>query len=193
MKKPIKDMSVKQLLLEISSLPINARGEIIQLELGLGRQVGEIRVIEKFTEIMAPALKVLEERGYVLKSKKEFNGCTWFIAKDKKLLEEAMSLCKRPIQKSDEERFGELMGYPKTAIESFHKRETLRSESLDSILGFKPLIFSMAFSRDRNNLMQELVFLARSYEAVLEYAPELIDYEIKKEKIMCFIDRFIGD
>jgi len=72
-------------------------------------------------------------------------------------------------------RYGELMGFPKSAIEAFMTREVIPLPVEDRILesyGLRNNIFNYRLSRD--HFKEELSQTASWYRAILDQAPELI-------------------
>ena len=70
----------------------------------------------------------------------------------------------------DHQEYGELMGFPKTAIEAFQNRELRFKNASDAD---RDVIFGMTLSRD--HWQEELALLRRWSQLVKRYAPNLYD------------------
>lgn len=129
-------------------------------------------VIDKLSTIGLKSAMVEKEDGRVLIS----------VSKDLKLAEEASALLpligaeKGKKHTEHDKRYGELMGFPNSAIQAFMSGETLTIQQEDQIFkdfGLEDNFLYFRLSRD--NFKEELRALASWFKIILDNNPELID------------------
>lgn len=138
--------------------------------------VADIKEVEGLKERLSSAhLSAVEEKwgeGYVV-----------YISKNIELAEEALRINSAIRDGADvnkdelNKRYGELMGYPETAINSYVSGGSMPESKQKEIfmsLGFENKFFPLRLSND--SFRAELTQIANWYHYVLDEAPELINY-----------------
>lgn len=166
-----KEVHEKEGIKKIIELPIGPALKSEVLRVYLEEQPGsefsaklDEKDLEKFTDLEKIGLKVFTDS-----SSKETRVC---ISKDQEIIDELKNLS--PSVESNHKRYGEIMGYPLTAIEAFlDKEKRLSNEEQDKILEGMPHFLRFSFSK--NNWKEELSVIKRWHKILLEKAPELFD------------------
>lgn len=190
--------NVQELINFIRVFPIQAQVEFIQLINEL-RLVAEITVTSKSREVLGPAIKVLEGKGFQAFPKEFDRGIVeYFVSRDPSLAKEAVDILnQRDSSGMNHRRFGELMGFPPGSIESFVNKDEedyLDFAEIRQVLGFENYFFNLVFSR--RNLPETLKYLKDSYRVLLEQAPHIFDeglpvgedVEVYKQKVAEFVN-----
>lgn len=172
----------------IQDIPGGTNPEFLQLIYDY-RPVAEMRTKPEFQKQMVEKLK---EQGLFI-GEHQFDRSkfrSFFVAKKPELIDEVLSsVSKHSV--ADHKRFGELMGFPKTAVDAFvNKDEMVPNEEEDEILGFENIFFTFRLSRA--HMQEELEYLRENYKLLLEKAPFLIDNllvdsEEYKEQVRNFV------
>jgi len=99
---------------------------------------------------------------YLKKENKKQNNTVaeYVISKNEQLMNRLLSC-------SSSSEYGELMGYPKTAIQAFEKKDVYKGPLPKDI---EESIFKMAFSNE--NFTEEFETIRKWNEALLKYAPD---------------------
>lgn len=158
-------------------LPALARSELLLLCFDM-RPVAEIVVWKNkdisevdFTKFGLSCSKRFDE------NEKRFS---LFLSKDKELASEAESLNHGTVGGNSTERFGVLMGYPNTAVESFVNGTSITDgDTLSQLLGYNEEIFGFGFSNPPTD--EEITYLVRANKLLLKYAPDIVDQFMHKE------------
>jgi hypothetical protein len=151
----------------------------LQLLNGL-RKVVEITVIPESQEKMFEIVDKLKESGYSVAQKERGRGIIEvFISTEPGLAEEAAILS--PKDREGAKKFGELMGFPSSAVEAFTSGENnlIGQDEEKEILGFENTFFPFRLSK--KHYESEVEYLKKCYEILIDQAPYLID-EIFSDK-----------
>lgn len=163
-------------------LPMQAQLELVQLMNGL-RPVAEVTIIPPKREKMLPVIEELKQR-FAIDNNEQDEILREFISENPLLAEEAASLAnKDALNKEEQKRFGELMGFPETAIQTYVQDKPLgltydeMNKEVTRCLGFENKLFHLRLSLPPT--AEEIDYLRKSYKAVLEQTPYLLEqYEV---------------
>lgn len=165
----------QEVLSIIRLLPAKSQAEMLQLMNGL-RLVADC-TISLGDENGDKIIEELEEKGFSIASHRNDNGIkSFYVSKNPDLLAEATTT-----ENIDPRRYGELMGFPKTAIEAFvsGNDQLMDNKEQEKILGFLNVFFPVRLSKA--HYQEEIEYLKNSYRLLLEQAPYIITDVIHKE------------
>jgi hypothetical protein len=160
---------------EWRELPVGVCVELLQLVNNL-RPVAEFEYTRLSQERLRSILERLSQYGFsVVHKNLEDERTCYFVSKFLPLAEEAALLVRRDGSVVDHHRFGQLMGFPETAIQAFLKgrQALLTSIEAEEKLGFEEIMF--AFRLSREHYEEEIEYLRKCNRCLLEQAPFLID------------------
>ncbi len=110
-----------------------------------------------------------------IKEDGELTGFSVAVSKSEDLIKELFEITNKEEEKFNHQRYGELMGYPATAIEAYIEDDpekqmsfeeyNERAEKFLHLFGFKP---------SKQHSVEEFEVLERWYKLILENAPELL-------------------
>jgi len=167
-----EDMCV--FLSHLDVLPPKARVELLQMVCG-DRPVAQITVLKKFRSRMLPAVCQLQGMGFALaRVEREKAILEFYVSRNAQLSQEA-AIC------TDIQRFGELMGFPPSAIEAYVKGQEhlLAEQQVEDLIGFPNHVFWLKFSKLCPG--DAVMYLRRSYKLLLESAEHLLDDMLPEE------------
>ena len=133
-------------------------------------QVAE--VLGKCKSIGLPVLiiKELKEEEYG-----DISGFQMAVSKSEKFINEIYEIVQKGTDKLDHERYGELMGFPETAIQTYLENDPTKQISLDEYLKItEKFIHLFGFKISKEHATEEINVLERWYSIILQNAPELI-------------------
>ena len=154
------------------------------------RPVAEIYLVHALAKDIHAAVAELRTLGFAVAGQYSgWNSVTFFVSKDSVLAKEAT-------RTTDQRRFGELMGFPTTAIDAFIAHGELMShEELQELVGFElgEMFMHVKFAKAHPNDAVE--YVRKSMKILLEQAPQLleemlprgIDPREHKEKVTRFV------
>lgn len=150
--------------------------------------INNLRPVAEFTTIIddkkfPPIINILENKGYfcVNAGKRNEKFDIFFISKNKSLAEEAKSLSDKDgaVNEESHKRFGELMGFPQTAVDAFISGKKISIKEKENIIGFQDLFFNFSLSQD--HFKEEIEYLKKCNKVLIEQASYLIDELLSKE------------
>lgn len=110
---------------------------------------------------------------------KNRNSANILVAREKKVIEEL----KNTFPNKDHKRYGELMGFPPTAIKAYIKElERLPSQEQREIIGSIPDFFAGPFIFSKEYKDEEFQEVKRKIKLIAQYAPELFYDVYDKEE-----------
>ncbi len=180
MEKPPQS-NEQEVLSIIRSLPAKSQAEMLQLMNGL-RLVADC-TISLGDEDGDKVIKELKEKGFTIIPHRDDNRIrSFYVSKDSDLAQEA-----KAVENVDAQRYGELMGFPKTAIEAFvsGNDQLMDNKEQEKMLGFLNIFFPMRLSKA--HYQEEIEYLKNSYRLLLEQAPYLITDVIHKDDAENFV------
>ena len=166
------------------------RFELLQMMNDL-RPVAEIFMVSRKAPPVCAAIEELQKRGYFVACRDiGRDTVTYFVSKEQGLAEEAAHM-------RDPRRFGELMGFPDSAIEAFVAHKPLMTHAdLEELIGLPlgELFMYVKFSGANTEDAKE--YVRRSLRILLDQAPELlremlargVDFEEYKKKASRFAE-----
>lgn len=169
-------------LLEIiSNIP---RESIFQVYLVLSNNKLATELIFQDKAKMEEIKEQLSKIGFFVGEEKLDDAILLYISRNPDILKEILLISpeirtgKNAKRGEFDRRYGELMGYPKTAIEAFIKGKMILSEEQERIFtdfGFENLSFPMRLPNDED-FPDGLKQIANWYQIIIDDAPELISY-----------------
>ncbi|HET8581486.1 MAG TPA: hypothetical protein VFL98_03415 [Candidatus Paceibacterota bacterium] len=179
----------------IRRVPPGSQVELIQLWHG-DRPVAEVTVPhgrERDFAAIADALRQLQTAGFhflpLAKADATVSRC--FVSHEKDLVQKALEAARR----GDHRQFGEMMGFPASAIDAFvHKEAMLSEEDISASIGFRNWHFHLRFAKAHPEDMH--AYLARGYAHLLDDAPDLMLDMLPKEEdpraYLASVRQFVG-
>lgn len=178
----------------IRDLPIKTQCEFLQLSHNL-RKVVEITVIPEQRDTTLSVIDTLKNAGYVVAESKRDRGISeFYVSREPELAAEAAGLSVK--NQEDTERFGELMGFPKAAIEAYSSGEDalLSQDEEREMLGFDNILFPFRLSK--KHYKEEIEYLRKCYQCLLDQTPYLLDELFSEketaEKHRKSVEEFVG-
>lgn len=171
----------KEIMNLLKDFSIGGRTEMLQV-------INNLRPVAEFNTVIndkkfPPIINILENKGYFFVSagQRDEKFDIFFISKNKSLAEEVKNLLNKDlsVNKESHKRFGELMGFPQTAIDAFISGKKMSFEDQENIMGFRELFFNFRLSQD--HYKEEIEYLKKCNKVLIEQAPYLIDEFLCKE------------
>lgn len=192
-----KEEIVRQKISVIEKIPtgVAPRGEVILVLLG------EKPAVEMYMTDKVDANKAVEDLksiglfAEISEKSREYHNpdsADVLVASSQEILEEL----KQTNSYEHHERYGELMGYPKTAVDAFvgkNGAERLPKEEQDKLLDILPDILGGTFVFSKEHKDEELAVVKRRAKLLAQKAPELFYDLYKKEyadKILSYILKY---
>jgi hypothetical protein len=191
---PTEEELIRQKISVIENIPtgVAPRGEVILVLLG------EKPAVEMYIPNKDNALKAIEDLRSVglfaelsEKDRKYHNpnSADILVAGSQEILDEL----KQTHSYEHHKRYGQLMGYPDTAVDAFigeNGEERLSKEEQDKLLDILPDILGGTFAFSKSHKDEELAIVKRRIKLLAQKAPELFYDLYKKEyadKILSYV------
>ncbi len=171
----------KEIMNLLKDFSVSNRVEMLQV-------INNLRPVAEFLTIVddkkfPPLKNILENNGYFCihggKRNEKFD--IFFISKNKSFAEEVKNLLDKDntVNEKLHKRFGELMGFPQTAVDGFISGKKISIKEKENIIGFQDLFFNFTLSQD--HFKEEIEYLKKCNKVLIEQAPYLIDELLSKE------------
>ena len=178
-------LSLALLLLDRKDVSFLGNAEII-------REEDELKIIEKFKKELEENKRILDEAGFSyrasdIKLKDEIASFSIEVAKNNNKLLELIQAC----EKGDDKKIGELLGFPKTAIEAYDIDEALDfeiffkeelSEAEREELAESGILNFVGFRPSCEHWKEEFIEVKEDQEIIKERAPKLYSEIVKINK-----------
>lgn len=181
-----KDLE-KEVLSVVRKLPVKSQAEMLQL-------VNELRLVAECISPIDEAFPIIDQLrnlGFkVLMKSGYIPGCLSFVVSKSEDLAKEVIKDAGPDRK-DDQRYGELMGFPATAIHAFSMGEEymIPREEQDKLIGFVNPFCAFRLSKD--SFREELDYIRKNYQLILEKAPYLITELIDKDDLDDYMEKVV--
>lgn len=179
-------LSLALLLLGRKDVSFLGNAEIIR------KEGDELKIIEKFKKELEESKKILDEAGFSyrasdIKLEDEIASFSIEVAKNNNKLLELTRAC----EKGDDKKIGELLGFPKTAVETYDTDEALDfeiffkeelSETEREELAKSGILNFVGFQPSREHWKEEFIEVKKDQEIIKERAPKLYSEIVKINK-----------